>query len=238
MTDTTLTQPHIEIPAWVMSALSVFVIVALPVLLVLINARLLMTDAYLNFAYNSGIVPPDQYRYPPLSREESAPLALAYLFNDEDIDFLGDQTFSTGEPLYNERELSHMVDVKVVTQGLVRFGFILLGLTILAGTTIAFGDPKQLLIALRSGSFLTAGLIASGLFAVGTSFNWLFTQFHNLFFEEGTWLFLLSDTLIRLFPIEFWALAFGLMFGFALIEAAVIGGLSWWGLRHATMQPE
>ena len=28
--------------------------------------------------------------------------------------------------------------------------------------------------------------------------------FHRIFFAEGTWIFLRSDTLIRLFPIQFW----------------------------------
>jgi uncharacterized membrane protein len=31
-----------------------------------------------------------------------------------------------------------------------------------------------------------------------------FTLFHGLFFEGDSWLFLYSDTLIRLFPIRFW----------------------------------
>ena len=35
-------------------------------------------------------------------------------------------------------------------------------------------------------------------------FNVFFTQFHHLFFEGDSWLFLFSDTLIRLFPIRFW----------------------------------
>lgn len=36
-----------------------------------------------------------------------------YLTNDEGIEFLGDLKFPDGSPVYNERELHHMVDVKV-----------------------------------------------------------------------------------------------------------------------------
>jgi uncharacterized membrane protein len=36
------------------------------------------------------------------------------------------------------------------------------------------------------------------------SFNVLFVAFHNVFFQAGTWMFLFSDTLIRLFPERFW----------------------------------
>ncbi len=47
-----------------------------------------------------------------------------------------------------------------------------------------------------------------------------FTLFHQVFFEGDSWLFLYSDTLIRLFPIRFWQ--------DAVLAAAVIslgGGL-------------
>jgi uncharacterized membrane protein len=35
-----------------------------------------------------------------------------------------------------------------------------------------------------------------------------FAGFHSLFFEGDSWLFLYSDTLIRLFPLRFWQDAF------------------------------
>lgn len=221
-----------RLPTAVVTGLRVFITVALPVLLVLLNARVLMTDAYLRFAYNSPIVPADPYGFSREDRLEIAPLALGYLFNDEDIGYLGTQTFENGLPLYNERELIHMEDVKVVTENLVRFGFTLLGLTLLAGVVLAVADREALLRGLQHGGILTIGVIALGLFTVATSFNWLFTQFHNLFFEPGTWLFFTSDTLIRLFPIEFWALAFALMFGGALVQAGLIAGLAAWGRRQ------
>ncbi|UXN33583.1 DUF1461 domain-containing protein [Glutamicibacter sp. M10] len=31
-----------------------------------------------------------------------------------------------------------------------------------------------------------------------------FTQFHALFFSQGTWTFSVKDTLIRLYPEQFW----------------------------------
>jgi uncharacterized membrane protein len=31
-----------------------------------------------------------------------------------------------------------------------------------------------------------------------------FNTFHLIFFKPGSWLFSYSDTLIRLFPVEFW----------------------------------
>ena len=52
------------------------------------------------------------------------------------------------------------------------------------------------------------------LFLTLISFQALFTNFHLLFFEGDSWLFFYSDTLIRLFPVQFWQdifLAFGIL---------------------------
>ena len=48
------------------------------------------------------------------------------------------------------------------------------------------------------------------------AFGVIFVWFHQIFFESGTWTFLFSDTLIRLFPERFWRdtfLAVGLLSG-------------------------
>ena len=37
-----------------------------------------------------------------------------------------------------------------------------------------------------------------------TSWEWLFTTFHTTFFPQGNWQFRMSDTLIRLYPPQFW----------------------------------
>jgi integral membrane protein (TIGR01906 family) len=50
-------------------------------------------------------------------------------------------------------------------------------------------------------------VVAIGLFGA-LAFWQLFTLFHGLFFKGDTWLFLYSDTLIRLFPMQFWQDAF------------------------------
>jgi integral membrane protein (TIGR01906 family) len=36
------------------------------------------------------------------------------------------------------------------------------------------------------------------------SWDTFFTSFHSIFFASGTWQFEYSDTLIRLFPEQFW----------------------------------
>jgi integral membrane protein (TIGR01906 family) len=51
---------------------------------------------------------------------------------------------------------------------------------------------------------LTLGLIGAILAAILISFDALFTAFHHLFFTGDSWLFLYSDSLIRLFPLRLW----------------------------------
>jgi uncharacterized membrane protein len=50
-----------------------------------------------------------------------------------------------------------------------------------------------------------------------------FTAFHHLFFTGDSWLFLFSDTLIRLFPIRFWQDAFLFAAVIALGGGAALG---------------
>ncbi len=58
--------------------------------------------------------------------------------------------------------------------------------------------------SLARGGWLTAGLIGAIILFVLIAFGVFFVAFHNVFFDPGTWQFLYSDTLIRLFPERFW----------------------------------
>jgi len=84
--------------------------------------------------------------------------------------------------------------------------------------------------SLRTGSWLTIGLIAFIIIMVAINFNLLFEQFHKLFFAEGSWQFFMNDTLIRLFPLPFWRDAFILVGLLSLIGA----GLILWLTRNVT----
>ena len=71
-------------------------------------------------------------------------------------------------------------------------------------------------------------MLGALLLLMALSFDFIFTEFHHLFFEGDSWLFLYSDTLIRLFPERFWMDAFIIVGLFTLA-----GGLGLWlGLRR------
>lgn len=187
-----------------------------------------MTPLFLEIEYRTPNFPEDEYGFTQEDRLRFAPLALEYLLNNEGISFLGDQTFDDGSPLYNERELGHMIDVKNLIQlGLkVWYGLLVLfaALGIWAWKAEWIFDYRMMLVA---GAKLTISLIILLILFVLINFNNLFVGFHRIFFEGNTWVFLFSDSLIRLFPIRFWRDAFIGLGGFTLIW----GGLLWYFLR-------
>lgn len=192
--------------------LSWLITLVVPLALIGLGLRVLLTPAFLRIEYNLPYFPPDEYGFTKADRLKWAPYALDYLVNSADISYLGDLKFDDGTPLYNERELSHMQDVKRVTHGALRVWYIALALLALLGVWAWRADWMQAYrLGLMRGGWLMVGLaVAIGLIVVvGISVNpnifWnFFAGFHSLFFEGDSWLFLYSDTLIRLFPIRFW----------------------------------
>lgn len=176
-----------------------------PIFLIGLALRILLTPLFYNIEYRMPYFPPDSYGFTTEDRLRWAPYAVNYLINDADVSYLGNLTFEDGSPLYNERELSHMRDVKVVVKGSLTIWNICL-LVLIASWIWSWrkNDLGALRQGLRRGGWLTIGLvIVIGLFAV-VAFWQFFTWFHSLFFEGDSWVFLYSDTLIRLLPLRFW----------------------------------
>jgi integral membrane protein (TIGR01906 family) len=170
----------------------------------------------------------DVYGFTTDDRLTYAPAAIAYLLNDADVSFLGDMTDASGRPLYTARELQHMHDVKVVTQA--AFAFLLLAavLAVLVASWLWRRPATRpaLWRALRDAGLITLAAIAAIVIGAVAAWNAFFTAFHNLFFAEGTWMFLYSDTLIRLFPEQFWfdsALVIGVLTCAAALTLLVVG---------------
>jgi integral membrane protein (TIGR01906 family) len=202
--------------------LRTYLTLLVPVLLLLIGARLVMTPVFLNEEYNRPDFPEDFYGMTTQERLEYAPYAVQYLLNGADISFLGNLTFPDGRVMYSVGELHHMRDVKTVTQGAFTLAVVGGIIGILAGWILwrdasARNDLRRndLRQALQSGSILTLALVATIIIMALINWDFFFTGFHNLFFQSGTWVFAYSDTLIRLFPEQFWFDA-----------ALVIGGIT------------
>jgi len=187
-----------------------------PIALIGAALRILLTPIYFNIEYRMPYFPADEYGMTQQERLQWAPYAVEYLVNGADISYLGDLKFDDGTALYNERELSHMEDVKgVVLNALGTWTISLIILAALAFLATRGGWIPDYIDGLRRGGMWMIGLaVALGLVAgVGILLNpnvfWqFFTLFHKIFFTGDSWLFYYSDTLIRLFPIRFWQDAF------------------------------
>jgi integral membrane protein (TIGR01906 family) len=184
----------------------------IPLALIGLGVRILLTPLFPNIEYRLPDFPADDYGFTLQDRLHWGPYGINYLLNNADISYLGDLKFADGRSLFNDRELSHMHDVKVVTQDFLLVWYLDLAILILLGLLAGRGKWLPAYIqGLKRGGWLTLGLAGTaGVIAtLGTSgsgdlFWQFFSDFHGLFFKGDTWLFAYSDTLIRLYPLKFW----------------------------------
>jgi integral membrane protein (TIGR01906 family) len=95
--------------------------------------------------------------------------------------------------------------VKIVAKGIFLFSLYAALVAIASGLLLCKRvSIAALRLSLMQGSLLTLGLIATIILLAITSWDVFFTTFHRFFFAEGTWRFYNSDTLIRLYPEQFW----------------------------------
>lgn len=208
--------------------------ILVPVILLMTSVRILLNPGLLTFEYHQKTFPADPYGFSIEDRLKWSDISVQYLINNADISFLGDQKLDDGTPLYNERELSHMLDVKILVQQMIRAWYLLL--VLLLATAIYAWQAKWMrdfLFAFMRGGWATLGLIAAIGILIATSFVELFTAFHRVFFQGDTWLFLYSDSLIRLFPMRFWQDAFMWMAVFWFLGAVLVIAISKWFLSRS-----
>jgi integral membrane protein (TIGR01906 family) len=191
-------------PSRITKTLNLFLALLISILVITTAVRLLATDQYLVFEYSKASFPSDPYGFTNQQRFILASTNIHYVGAHLPDDELSKQTLN-GTPIYNPREISHMIDVRAVFQSIFQVWQAAFILALVFGFILwRKGELKLLSSAIQSGGLLTSGFILSiGLLAVFAWQFW-FDTFHLLFFKPGSWLFSYSDTLIRLFPVEFW----------------------------------
>ncbi|MCD6425787.1 MAG: TIGR01906 family membrane protein [Anaerolineales bacterium] len=203
---------------------SALVTLTIPVIISVLSIHILLSPIFTNLEYRRPGFPEDNYGFTTAERLEFGNQTRSYLISNDTLDDLQQLVFENGDPIYIERELTHLEDVKIVLQGVLRVfygaaaGFVLGGL--IARTR---GWQEIYLNAIYLGGKITAGLLVMILLLTLVSFQALFTNFHLLFFEGGSWLFFYSDTLIRLFPVQFWQDIF-LVFGILTLAGGILLG--------------
>jgi len=204
--------------------LSWLVTILVPLALLMFSVRLLMTPLFLEAEYRMPGFPEDTYGFTLQDRLEWSKPSVEYLVNGAGIEYLADLHLENGDPIYNERELSHMHDVKNVVQKLLKLWYVDLVLLALIGLWAWRANwLYDYLLGWKRGGFLTAGLLIVLASFAAVSFWQFFTWFHSLFFSGDSWLFEFSDTLIRLFPIRFWQDAVMYIVGFSILLGLLLG---------------
>jgi integral membrane protein (TIGR01906 family) len=199
------------------------VILATPVMLTVGSVRFLISwdnPSYPEFEY--GRIAPDLFGLSEEQRLDLATATLAYMRRPEPalevIHLLEELRIpGTDQPLYNAREIGHMIDVKVVADAF-RPAFWISTIIVVGGLVYLLVRPQTRLLGASTmvhAGLLTIGLVVLVMLFMFLAWNMAFTVFHNLFFDSGTWTFLYSDSLIRLFPEQFW-------FDFGIIWTASI----------------
>ena len=128
-----------------------------------------------------------------------------------------------------------MADVQAVFQSVLRVWQAALILLLLLSLILwKKGERKALTSAIQSGGLLTSGIILS--IALLAIFGWQFwfETFHLFFFKPGSWLFSYSDTLIRLFPVEFWFDGTLTISALSLAGGILLALVGWRGKRALT----
>ena len=191
-------RPVYEVVNWLVSVL-------LPIALVLTAVRLAITPAYVFVEYRTPNFPPDPYGFTLDDRMKWAIISLEYLVNDADIDYFEAYRFEDGTRIYNDRELHHMDDVKVIVLFVMRLWGVSIGAILLAGYwawKVGFWEAYK--ASLSRGVLLGLGFVFAIVIFMAISWQAFFVFFHQLLFDDGTWTFYYSDTFIRLFPERFW----------------------------------
>jgi integral membrane protein (TIGR01906 family) len=217
------------------------VVIALPFLLTIAMMRLVIawdSPSYPEFEF--GRIAPDRYGFTLEERLELAEATLAYLRRpepaDETIFLLEDLRLpGTSDSLYNQEEIGHMIDVKNVADNFMRLMYVL-GVLVVGGLVFLLARPqtrREGYRALFQGGRLTAVILLVMGLLVAVAWNFVFVQFHEILFPPGTWTFSFEDSLIRLFPEQFW-FDFGLLWtGGIFVMGIIIWAVGYFLLRRA-----
>jgi integral membrane protein (TIGR01906 family) len=218
------------------------VIIGMPFLLAVFTVRVLIgwdAPGYPGFEY--ARIAPDAYGFTEQERLDLANATLDYLQRpepaDEVIYLLEDLRIpGTERPLYNPEEIGHMLDVKIIADAFKRVMWGL-AVVVIGGLVFLLARPETRPLAYKTimhgGLFTAVVLLVVGIL-IGAAWNFVFVQFHELLFPPGTWTFAYTDSLIRLFPEQFW-FDFGVIWvAGILVQGVIFAAIGYWLTRRAS----
>jgi integral membrane protein (TIGR01906 family) len=207
--------------------MQVLLAVFFPLVLLILAVRAVTSPLFLWVEYNRPGFPGDGYGFSTDDRMTYGSYAVDYLSNWSGPRYLGDLVHRGGDKLFKDGEVSHMADVKLVILSTFGAGALLVLFSIIAILYLRRRSTGGVRRGLFAGSIVTLVIILGlGTLAV-LGWQQFFTEFHRIFFADGSWTFSLDDTLIRLFPGQFWIDAGMVIAALVLLTALVTLILTW-----------
>jgi integral membrane protein (TIGR01906 family) len=211
----------------------VAIALVVPPTLVVNALRALATESFTR--WELGRLEPDAYGLMPKQREALALRGLESIRpRSSGVELLEHARLPDGSRAFDERELSHMRDVRRVFGLALRAQ--LVTLLVLAGVALFLLRsrfrtlvPRGLLV----GALATLGVAVLAVPVIVLGFDAFFTRFHEMFFQGDSWRFSDRDTLIRVYPEQLWIDVSRIAAALTVVQAVVLASLSWWWLRAA-----
>lgn len=198
-----------------------------PFLLLIGAIRAVASPWFLWLDYHRPGFPVDAYGFSPAERLTYGNYGVDYINNSAPSAYLGNLVDGKGDPLFLGTEVSHMADVKSVIGITYAAGIIMAILAVIICLYLGRRYAGGIRRAFFAGSVITlVAMIALTVLAV-LNFATFFTDFHELFFAQGNWTFHANDTLIRLYPTQFWMDAGIVIAGLVLLVSLVFLITNW-----------
>jgi integral membrane protein (TIGR01906 family) len=217
--------------------LQVLLAVFYPIILLVLAVRAVTSPLFLWVEYHRPGFPGDGYGFNADDRMTYGSYAVDYLSNWSGPRYLGELVNRSGEKLFKDGEVSHMADVKLVILSAFGAGALLILISIIAVIYLRRRTQGGVRRGLFAGSIVTLVLIIGLGTLAALGWQQFFTEFHRIFFAAGSWTFALEDTLIRLFPGQFWIDAGLVIAALVLITAIVTLILTWPTRRRRGLAP-
>jgi integral membrane protein (TIGR01906 family) len=211
--------------------MQVLLAIIYPFILLILAVRAVTSPLFLWVEYNRPGFPGDGYGFNTDDRMTYGSYAVDYLSNWAGPRYLGDLVNRGGEKLFKDGEVSHMADVKVVILSTFGAGVALLLLALIAILYLRKRSTGGIRRGLFAGSIITLVLILGLGTLAALGWQQFFTEFHRIFFADGSWTFSLDDTLIRLFPSQFWMDA-GIAIAAMVLLASIVTLVLTWPTRR------
>ncbi|MGX5714545.1 TIGR01906 family membrane protein [Arthrobacter sp. MAHUQ-56] len=218
--------------------MQVLLAIAYPFILLILAVRAVTSPLFLWVEYNRPGFPGDGYGFSTDDRMTYGSYAVDYLSNWAGPRYLGDLVHRSGDKLFKDGEVSHMADVKVVILSTFGAGAALLLLALIAVLYLRRRSTGGIRRGLFAGSVITLVLILGLGTLAALGWQQFFTEFHRIFFADGSWTFSLDDTLIRLFPGQFWIDAGIAIAALVLVTSLVTLVLTWPTRRRRGLVPK